>query len=99
MSLAGACEPDAIVPGREARFHAGSLAEIMTYLRSLGGGTIGYFVAANTGVQRTGTIINFGANQVIPNAFVVGLSTDGKFNIYSHGATHFIVDLNGYFAP
>jgi hypothetical protein len=43
--------------------------------------------------------INFSANQIIPNAFVVGLSSAGKFNIYSHGSTHFIVDLNGYFAP
>jgi hypothetical protein len=43
--------------------------------------------------------LNFTANQVVPNAFVVGLSNDGKFNIYSHASTHFIVDLSGYFAP
>jgi hypothetical protein len=35
----------------------------------------------------------------VPNAFVVGLGNDGKFNLYSHGSTHFIVDLTGYFAP
>jgi photosystem II stability/assembly factor-like uncharacterized protein len=49
--------------------------------------------------QPNASNINFTANQIIPNAFVAGLSTDGKFNIYSHAATHFIVDLNGYFAP
>ncbi len=43
--------------------------------------------------------LNFTANQIVPNAFVVGLSGDGKFNIYSHGATHFIVDVTGYYAP
>jgi hypothetical protein len=43
--------------------------------------------------------LNFTLNQIVPNAFVVGLSNDGKFNIYSHASTHFIVDLTGYFAP
>ncbi len=43
--------------------------------------------------------LNFTANQIVPNAFVVGLSSDGRFNIYSHASTHFIVDLTGYFAP
>jgi hypothetical protein len=42
--------------------------------------------------------LNFGANQIVPNAFVVGLSNDGKFNIYSHASTHFIVDVAGYFS-
>jgi uncharacterized protein (TIGR03437 family) len=41
----------------------------------------------------------YGPNQIVPNAFVVGLSNDGKFNIFSSAATHFIVDINGYFAP
>jgi hypothetical protein len=43
--------------------------------------------------------LNFIDNQVVPNAFVVGLSSDGKFNIYSSASTHFIVDLTGFFAP
>ncbi len=43
--------------------------------------------------------LNFIQNQIVPNAFWVGLSNDGKFNIYSHASTHFIVDLTGYFAP
>jgi hypothetical protein len=49
--------------------------------------------------QPTASNLNFTANQIVPNAFVVGLSSDGKFNLYSHAATHFIVDLTGYFAP
>jgi subtilisin family serine protease len=49
--------------------------------------------------QPNASNLNFTANQIIPNAFVVGLSSDGKFNIYSHAATHFIVDVTGYFSP
>jgi hypothetical protein len=43
--------------------------------------------------------LNYRESQIVPNAFVVGLSADGKLNIFSHGATHFIIDLTGYFAP
>jgi hypothetical protein len=42
--------------------------------------------------------LNYREDQIVPNAFVAGLSADGKFNIYSHGATHFIVDVAGYFS-
>jgi hypothetical protein len=49
--------------------------------------------------QPNASNLNFSDNQIVPNAFVVGLSNDGKFNLYSHAATHFIVDLTGYFAP
>jgi uncharacterized repeat protein (TIGR01451 family) len=43
--------------------------------------------------------LNYRESQITPNAFVVGLSADGKFNTYSHAPTHFIIDLTGYFAP
>jgi hypothetical protein len=49
--------------------------------------------------QPNASNLNFSDNQIVPNAFWVGLSGDGKFNIYSHGSTHFIVDLTGYFSP
>jgi hypothetical protein len=49
--------------------------------------------------QPNASNLNFHENHIVPNAFVVGLSRDGKFNIYSRAATHFIVDLTGYFAP
>jgi photosystem II stability/assembly factor-like uncharacterized protein len=49
--------------------------------------------------QPNASNLNFHENHIVPNAFVVGLSNDGKFNIYSHASTHFIVDLTGYFAP
>jgi hypothetical protein len=49
--------------------------------------------------QPNASNLNFTANHIVPNAFWVGLNNDGKFNIYSHAATHFIIDLTGYFAP
>ncbi len=49
--------------------------------------------------QPNASNLNFTNGQIVPNAFWVGLSSDGRFNIYSHAATHFIVDLTGYFAP
>jgi glucose/arabinose dehydrogenase len=49
--------------------------------------------------QPTASNLNFTGGQIVPNAFVVGLSNDGRFNIYSHASTHFIIDLMGYYAP
>jgi subtilisin family serine protease len=45
--------------------------------------------------------LNYTANQIIPNAFTVGLGNDGAFNISvsANASTHFIIDLAGYFAP
>ncbi len=42
--------------------------------------------------------LNFRENQIVPNWFTVGLSPDGKFNIYSDAATDFVVDVTGYFS-
>ncbi len=49
--------------------------------------------------QPNASNLNFTENHIVPNAFWVGLGSDGKFNIYSHASTHFIVDLTGFFAP
>jgi hypothetical protein len=48
--------------------------------------------------------MNFVAGQTIPNAFTVGLGTDGKFRVILYSGTaaataHFIVDVVGYYAP
>jgi hypothetical protein len=45
-----------------------------------------------------GSTLNFTGNQPISNAFVVGLSKVGSFNIYSDGATDALVDVTGYFS-
>ena len=43
--------------------------------------------------------LNYRANQIVPNAFTVGLGNDGAFNIFSTVSVHFIVDLTGYYSP
>jgi hypothetical protein len=48
--------------------------------------------------QPNASNLNFTDNQIVPNWFITGLSDDGKFNIYSHASTHFIVDVTGYFS-
>jgi hypothetical protein len=49
--------------------------------------------------QPNASNLNFHENHIVPNAFQVGLSNDGKFNIYSRASTHFIVDVTGFFSP
>ena len=43
--------------------------------------------------------LNFTANHIVPNAFVVGLGANGGFEIFVSATTHFIVDVTGFFAP
>ncbi|MGE0884224.1 MAG: putative Ig domain-containing protein [Blastocatellales bacterium] len=43
--------------------------------------------------------LNYLAGQTTANAFTIGLSQAGNFKTYSFAATHFIVDVTGYFAP
>ncbi len=62
-----------------------------------GGGFITLF-PSNAG-QPNASNLNFTSNHIVPNSFVVGLGGDGKFKIFTSAATHFIVDLSGYFAP
>ena len=43
---------------------------------------------------------NYAANEVLNNAFTVGLgATDGAFNIFVTSNTNVIVDITGYYAP
>jgi hypothetical protein len=52
-----------------------------------------------SGVTRPGVSnLNYLANQIVPNAFTVGLGSDGAFNIYAHTNTEFIADITGYFS-
>ena len=43
--------------------------------------------------------LNYVADQVIPNAFTVGLSNDGRFTIYVFSSIHLLIDISGYYAP
>jgi hypothetical protein len=41
--------------------------------------------------------LNFTAGQTIPNAVVAKVGTDGKVCLFTSGATHLVVDVDGYF--
>ena len=43
--------------------------------------------------------LNYNANDIVSNAFTVGLGSDGTFDIFANTTTHFIVDITGYYAP
>ncbi len=43
--------------------------------------------------------LNYVFNQVIPNAFTVGLSNNGEFDIFVFSTIDLLIDVTGYFAP
>lgn len=43
--------------------------------------------------------LNYVTGQIVPNAFTVGLGSNGQFRIYSVTNTDFIVDITGYYSP
>lgn len=42
---------------------------------------------------------NYLANEIVNNAFTVGLGTDGAFKIFAYFTTHVVIDVTGYYAP
>ncbi len=58
----------------------------------------GYITLFPEGAPPNSSNLNFTANQVVPNAFVVGLAADGTFNVFANASTDFIVDVTGYFS-
>ncbi len=42
--------------------------------------------------------LNYGKGTVAPNAFIVGVGTDGTYNLFSLSGGNFIIDISGYFA-
>ncbi len=42
--------------------------------------------------------LNYSAGTVAPNAFIVGVGSDGTYNLYSLSGGNFIIDISGYFA-
>ncbi len=41
----------------------------------------------------------YASNDILSNNFTVGLSTDGKFNVFGERTIDVVVDVSGYFAP
>ena len=70
-----------------------------TVVNTLPGSGEGYVTLYPTGATRpTVSNLNYVPRQIVPNAFTVGLSTDGAFNIYAYSGLHFIADITGYFS-
>ncbi|MEO5725323.1 MAG: fibronectin type III domain-containing protein, partial [Ilumatobacteraceae bacterium] len=57
----------------------------------------GFIAVYPCGAQALVSNVNFGANQVVPNAVITPVSDSGEVCFYSNVATDIIVDVNGYF--
>lgn len=89
FGLAGRC-------GVPANAVAASLN--FTVVAPTGDGFLATFPAAGS-VPLVSTL-NFRAGQVLANAAIVPLGTDGAITVYASGAsTHLLIDVNGYFMP
>jgi hypothetical protein len=90
-----------------ARVTCGGVTIPATAQAVVGNGTVvnflsgaGFVTLYPSGAMRpTVSNLNYLSNQIIPNAFTVGLGANGAFEIYPSTTTDFIVDLTGYFAP
>ncbi len=59
----------------------------------------GFFTAYPCGEQRPlASNVNYVAGQVVPNAVLAKVGTNGKVCIYTKAASHIIADVNGYVA-
>ncbi len=57
----------------------------------------GYVTVYPCGTQRPlASNVNYVAGQVVPNAVLAKVGTDGKVCIYTSAATHLVVDVNGF---
>ncbi|MDQ3013867.1 MAG: hypothetical protein M3X11_24585, partial [Acidobacteriota bacterium] len=60
----------------------------------------GYLTLFPSGAARpTVASINYNPNEIVNNAFTVGLGAGGAFNIYALNTTDVVVDVTGYYAP
>lgn len=60
----------------------------------------GYLTVYPCGSDRpNASNVNYVANQVVPNAVLAAIGTEGRVCIYSSAATDLVVDVNGYVPP
>ena len=71
-----------------------------TVVNNVPGAAAGYITLHPSGTSLpTVSNLNYVPGQIVPNAFTVGLgNSDGSFNIFASSATHFIVDITGYYS-
>jgi|GEM_PF-2268051 len=91
------CEGLAIPAAAQAVVGNATVVNLDSSGRSISGG--GYLTLYPSGAAMpTVSNLNYGASQVVANAFTVGLGADGAFNIFASGGTHVIIDVTGYYA-
>ena len=91
------CEGLAIPAAAQAVVGNATVVNLDSNGKSISGG--GYLTLYPSGAAMpTVSNLNYGASQVVANAFTVGLGADGAFNIFASGGTHFIIDVTGYYA-
>jgi hypothetical protein len=66
----------------------------VTAVRPTGKGHLILFPCGNT--PPTASIVNYQAGDVVPNAAVAKIGLAGEICVYTHAATHLVVDVNGY---
>ena len=78
---------------------AQALAGNATVVNTAANNRNGFITLYPGGAARpTTSNLNYVAGQIVPNAFTVGLGSEGAFHIYALTNTHLIVDIAGYFA-
>ena len=71
-----------------------------TVVNTTPGAGSGFVTLFPSGASRpTVSNLNYVPGQIVPNSFVVGLGSDGAFQVYALTSLHFIADITGYFAP
>ena len=76
------------------------MAAAATYHMTMSQNLAGYLTLYPTG-QAAPLVANmiYQPSQILSNAFVVGLSAGGQFNLFAERTLEAIVDVSGFFAP
>ncbi len=74
---------------------AGAVSLNVTVVGALGGGYATVYPCG--GVVPGASNLNFVAGQTVPNAVISKVGVDGKVCVYTSGAIHLVVDVNGFF--
>jgi len=83
---------DGVIIPNEAQAVVGNA----TVVNTSPGAAAGHIILYPSGAARpVVSNLNYVAGQIIPNAFTVGLGSDGAFRIYASSTTHFSADVTG----
>jgi hypothetical protein len=97
QTLRGGGTVDVDVVGERCGVPAGAIAAAFTVTAVDPAGP-GFVTMWPTGQERPDTsVLNYRADQVVPNAQIVQLGTQGRVRLYTSAAADLVVDVTGYF--